>query len=229
MLGSSDPHRFRKTVAGACMVLSPALGLVGFIVSPGFDSDAGAQLATVAAHRDQWFISELLILLSLVALVPAVLGLMHMLREREAGFGHLGGAFALLGTMAAVGSSAMGFVVWQMAASGADAGEMAALIDRVQDTTGTAVLFFGGVFLLTLGILVLAVGLMRARAVHSVAAWLLAAGAIVAVAGFAASEAWVLVGGYAALLLGMGSIGHMVLGETVEDWEHTPTLAAGAS
>ena len=33
MLGSADPHRFRKTVAGACMLLSPALGLVGFIVS----------------------------------------------------------------------------------------------------------------------------------------------------------------------------------------------------
>ena len=29
MLGSNDPHRFRKTVAGACMVVPPALGLVG--------------------------------------------------------------------------------------------------------------------------------------------------------------------------------------------------------
>ena len=89
---------------------------------------------------------------------------MHMLREREVAFGHLGGAFALLGAMAAVGSTAMGFVVWQMAAAGADAGQMSALIDRVQDTTGTAMLFTGGVFLLTVGMLILAMGLMRAHA-----------------------------------------------------------------
>src|SRR3954471_5921545 len=135
MLGSTDPHRFRKTVAGACMIVSPALGLIGFIVSPGFHADAGDQLATVAAHRDQWFVAELLILCSLVTLVPAVLGLMHMLREREAGFGHLGGALALLGTLAAVGSSAIGFVVWQMAAPGAGTAQMTDLLNRLQDTT----------------------------------------------------------------------------------------------
>src|SRR3954464_1009080 len=136
MFGSHDPHRFRKTVAGACMMAAPALGLVGFIVSPGLDADAGAQLATVAAHRDQWLISELLVMAGLVALVPAILGLMHMLREREAGLGHAGGALAMLGTLAAVGSTAIAFVVWQMASP--DAG----LLNRVDDTTGTFVLFF---------------------------------------------------------------------------------------
>src|SRR3954447_22591019 len=159
MLGSADPHRFRKTVAGACMLVSPALGLVGFIVSPGYHSGAGAQLATVAAHRDQWFISELLILLSLVTLVPALLGLMHMLREREVAFGHLGGALALIGTMAAMGSTAIGMVMWQMTATAA----MADLVNRVQDTTGTAVLFYGAVFCLTAGMLVLCLGLWRAH------------------------------------------------------------------
>jgi hypothetical protein len=224
MMGSSDPHRFRKTVAGACMLVAPALGLIGFIVSPGFHADARDQLTTVAANRDQWFVSELLILLSLVALVPAILGLMHMLREREVAFGHLGGALALVGTLAAVGATAMGFVVWQMTATP----QMVDLLNRVQDTTGTFVLFTAGVFCLTVGLVVLSVGLMRAHAVHTASAGLLAAGAIVAVVGFAASAAWLLIAGYAAMLLGLGSIGQMVLNETVEDWEHTPTLAAGA-
>src|SRR3954452_20274787 len=138
MMGSASPHRFRKTVAGACMLAAPVLGLVAFVVSPGLHSDASAQLATVTAHRDQWFIAELLVLLSLVALVPTVLGLMHMLRECEVALGHVGGGLAMVGTLAAIGSVAIGFVVWQMAAPGADAAQMSALMDRVNDTTGTS-------------------------------------------------------------------------------------------
>ncbi len=225
MLGSTDPHRFRKTVAGACMLVSPALGLVGFILSPGYHSGAGAQLATIAGNRDQWFVSELLIMLSLVTLVPAVLGLMHMLREREVAYGHLGGALGLIGTMAAVGTTAIAMVMWQMTATPA----MADLVNRVQDTTGTRVLFYFGVFCLTAGTVVLCLGLWRAEAVHRAATGLVAVGSIVAAVGFAASTMWLLIAGYAALLLGLGAIGQMVLNETVEDWEHTPRLAAGAS
>jgi len=221
-MGSHDPHRFRKTVAGACMMAAPALGLVGFIVSPGLDSEARGQLATVAAHRDQWFISETLVLASLVLLVPAILGLMHMLREREAGLGHLGGGLAMIGTLAAVGSSAIAFVVWQMAAGDAD------LLNRVNDTTGTFVLFTLAVFALPAGLVLLAFGLVRAHAVQRNLAACVAVGAIVAAVGFAAATMWMLIAGYALLMVGLGLIGHMVLGETVEDWEHTPTLAAGA-
>ena len=228
MFGSHDPHRFRKTVAGACMMAAPALGLVGFIVSPGLDAHAGGQLATVAAHRDQWLISELLVMAGLVALVPAILGLMHMLREREVTLGHSGGALAMLGTLAAVGSSAIAFVVWQMAAAGAARPEMVALLNRVDDTTATFVMFFLAVFALPAGLVLLAFGLVRAHAVHRNMAACVAAGAIIAAVGFAASAMWMLVAGYALLMVGLGLIGHMVLGETVEDWEHTPTLAAGA-
>jgi hypothetical protein len=221
MMGSTDPHRFRKTVAGACMLVAPALGLVGFIVSPGIHSGAGAQLATVAAHRDQWFLSELLILLSLVALVPAVLGLMHMLREREVAYGHLGGALALIGTMAAIGATAFDFVMWRMPNTAA----MASVVHSFEHTTGTFVLFDVGVFALTLGLVALCVGLIRASAVSMAPAGLVAFGSIVAAVGFAATTAWLLIAGYAALMVGLGLIGQMVLNETVEDWEHTPRLA----
>ena len=227
MLGSSDPHRFRKTVAGACMVLAPAMGLVGFIVSPGYDSSSAKQLATVAANRDQWYVSEMLILLSLVALVPAVLGLMHMLREREVTHGHLGGGLALLGTMAAVGSVATGFVAWQMTATAANV----ALLERLNDTAGFAIPFYIAVFALPLGLVVLSWGLMRAEAAHRVAVMCLAVGAIGAGVGFAMSTLWLMIAGYAVLFVGMGMIGRMVLEETVDDWEHTPRFhpAAGTS
>ena len=43
------------------------------------------------------------LLVSLVLAVPAVLGLMHMLREREVALGHVGGGLGLLGILAFVG------------------------------------------------------------------------------------------------------------------------------
>jgi hypothetical protein len=224
MLGSTDPHRFRKTVAGACMVLAPAMGLVGFIVSPGYESSSAKQLATIAADRDQWFVSEMLILLGLVALVPAVLGLMHMLREREVTHGHLGGGLALIGTMAAIGSTATAFVAWQMTATAANV----ALLERLNDTAGFAIPFYIAVFALPLGLVVLSWGLMRAEAAHPVAVMCLAFGPLVAGVGFATSTMWLLIAGYAVLFVGMGMIGRMVLEETVDDWEHTPRFQAAA-
>jgi len=222
MLGSADPHRFRKTVAGACMIVAPAVGLVGFIVSPGFHSGAAKQLATVAANRDQWFISSLLIAVSLVVLVPAILGLMHMLREREVAFGHLGGALALIGTMGAMGAVAFDFAMWRMPATPA----MAGVVHSFQHTTGTSVLFGLTVYGITLGTLLLSAGLYRAHAVHPAMAAMVAAGSILAAVGFGAATMWMLIAGYAVLLLGLGAIGQMVLNETVEDWEHTPAIAA---
>ena len=51
-------------------------------------------------------------------MVPAVLGLMHMLRERQVAFGHVGGGLAMLGLLAFTGIVAMELVMWQMAAAG---------------------------------------------------------------------------------------------------------------
>jgi hypothetical protein len=166
--------------------------------------------------------------------VPAILGLMHMLREREVTLGHLGGGLAMLGALAAVGSVAIGFVVWQMAVPGADAAQMTALMDRVNDTAGSSVPFTIAVFALPAGIVALCLGLVRGHFVHAGVAGCLALGAIAAAIGFAAATMWLLIAGYAAMMVGLGVIGQMVLNETVEDWEHTPTFrgfrpAAGAS
>ena len=69
---------------------------------------------------DRWYASSLLGMLSLIALVPAILGVMHMLREREGVLGDVGGGLGLLGAMLAMGASAISMVMWQMAAAGAD-------------------------------------------------------------------------------------------------------------
>src|SRR3982074_1396829 len=83
MLGLSDAHPFRKMVAGFCMMFAPLFTLVGFATDPDTSYTflfAGAVLS-----------------------VPAALGVMHILREREVAFGHAGGGMALVGLMGMAG------------------------------------------------------------------------------------------------------------------------------
>jgi uncharacterized membrane protein len=221
----SDAHHFRKTVAGICMVLAPALFLAAAIVSPSSDNDAGAILAATAEHQDRFYISTVLAIAGAVLLLPALLGLMHMLREKQVALGHVGGGLSLLGNLAFMLFFGVSLMQWQMVRGGADTGEMTALLDRFMNTTGSAVFFFLSLAF-TIGMVVLAVGLYRARAVHWSTAGALAIGAVVLqVAFFVGNTAgWYIVAS-AILLVGFATVGRMVLLETDEEWEHTPEFA----
>jgi len=218
----SDAHHFRRMVAGWCMVLAPLFLLASAVVSPSLDTDETALLNNVAADMDRWYLSTLLAFVAIILAVPAVLGVMHMLRERRAAEGHVGGALALIGLLAAMAATGASFVVWQMAASGADRGEMAALLDRVQSTAGVTIPVFLLTFGIAVGFVVLAYGLWRAGAAHWSIAGALAVGAIVNCASFPAASVAMGIVGAALVLVGFATLGRVVLTETDEDWEHTP-------
>lgn len=224
MSSLSDSHHFRKTVAGACMVAAPLLLLVGVIVHPDRKSDVGEQLAVIAGEMDAWYASHLIVAVALVLAVPAVLGLMHMLREREVAFGHIGGGLALIGLLATTGLVAIeGFVGWQAAAAlGTDGGAMTALFERLTETTGVVVPFYVMSLAFTAGMLCLAAGLYRARAIQSWTALMLAVGAVVLAIGSLAPGDVLVIVGAAVLFVGFVQIGMMVLRESDEDWAHTP-------
>ncbi|MDQ4040299.1 MAG: hypothetical protein M3141_00950 [Actinomycetota bacterium] len=218
----ADAHHFRKIVAGTCMILAPALFLVSAILAPSSDNDAGAILGAVADHPDRFYISTVIGIAGSVLLVPALLGLMHMLREREVAFGHVGGGLALLGAVVSMLFWGMALMQWQMVRGTGDRAEMTALLDRYMDTAGTAVFFFFGLAL-TIGLIVLALGLWRASAVHWSTAGALALGAVVLqIAFFVGTEAAWFVAATAILLVAFATVGRMVLTESDEDWEHTP-------
>ena len=219
----SDAHHFRKTVAGVCMIAAPLLLLAGMVVHPERVTDEAGQLAVVAGDMDQWFSAHLLLLGSIVLAVPAVLGLMHMLREREVSYGHLGGGLGLLGLIAIAGVVAIdGFVGWQMAAADADRGAMVALYERLNETAGVVIPFYGMSFAFALGLLMLAVGLYRAHAVQSWMAVFLAIGSVLLAIGTPSGSDVLDIVGSAFLFVGLASIGRMVMAETDEEWEHTP-------
>jgi hypothetical protein len=221
MTGLSDAHHFRKLVAGFCMFFAPLLLLVAVIVHPETGTSAASTIAAAADDPDTWYVAHLVSLVGLVLAVPAVLGLMHMLREREVAWGHLGGGLGLLGILAFVGIVAMeGFAGWQ--AGYGDRTEMVALFDRLYDTAGVVIPFYVVSFAFALGLLCLAFGLYRARAVQWWMALFIAIAAVLFAIGFPTATELVSIIGAAFLFVGLGSIGRMVLMESDEDWEHTP-------
>src|SRR5918998_5296641 len=99
MNGLSNAHHFRKTVAGICMVGAPLLLLLSVIVESGIGTSEDSFVIGRVGDPDTGSLEQMLLVAGLVLMVPAVLGLMHMLRERESAIGHLGGAVALLGLL----------------------------------------------------------------------------------------------------------------------------------
>jgi hypothetical protein len=217
----SDAHHFRKMVAGACMVVAPLVLLFATVIHPASSMNEATQVATIADNLDAWYVAHLLALIAIAVMVPAVLGLMHMLREREVAFGHVGGGLAMLGLLAFAGIVGMELVMWQMVAGGSTR-EAVALLERLNETAGIVIPFAFVSFGFALGLACLAAGLYRARVVQSWMAVSVAVGAVLFGIAFGAATNWLAIVAAAFLVVGLGAIGRMILRETDEAWEHTP-------
>ena len=193
MLGISDAHHFRKMVAGFCMMFAPLFMVVGFLTDPDT--------------------SYTFLMIGAILSLPAALGLMHMLREREVALGHLGGGAAIVGLM-----SMAGLV-------GIDVAGRTDLIDRVDHLSGVATPMFVGTMFFGAGLLALGMGLYRAHAAATWSAAFLMIGGIVFDVALIVSSVGMAVVAVAAIVLGMGSIGLVVWRESDDAWEQTPELA----
>src|SRR3954451_114704 len=196
MSGISDAHHFRKMVAGFCMLFAPLCMVVGFAVDP----DASYAFLFVGA----------------ILMVPAALGLMHMLREREVAFGHVGGGLSIVGLMgltALVGMDVLG------------TGD---LVVRVDHLTGVGNWMFVATMGFGLGMALLGMGVFRAHAVMSWAAACLMIGGIAFDVALIVSSAGIAIASTAAIVAGVGATGLMVWRESDEAWENTPALGGRA-
>jgi hypothetical protein len=192
MFGLSDAHHFRKMVAGFCMVLAPVCMLVGFIADP----DASYAFLFIGA----------------VLMVPAALGLMHILREREVVPGHVGGGLSLVGLMGMAGLIGM------------DVGGTTDLVDRVDHLSGAGTWMFVATMGFGLGLALLGMGVFRVRAATPWAAACLMIGGIAFDVALLAASSGIAIAASAAMVAGVGSTGLMVWRESDDAWEHTPAL-----
>ncbi|HKP91660.1 MAG TPA: hypothetical protein VJT75_16960 [Thermoleophilaceae bacterium] len=221
-MGFSDSQHLRKMVAGACMLLAPLLFLVAFVISPELETKAGATLSTAAENVDRFYMANVIATIGLVLVVPAVLGLMHMLRERRPGYSALGGSLTLVGVFASLVGQGVAFVIWEMARHGADSAANVLVLDRLLHDAGTVVPIYIVGYLGCVGVVVLAAGLWQARVVDWWMALLFAIGIVCINVAFPAGLLALAIVGAALTLVGLGSMGLMVLRESDADWEHTP-------
>ncbi len=205
-------RQFTRTAVGVGLIGAPVLTLIGSLASPAIKSDGAAQLAVINAHPARYYAFTIFTWAGIALLVPALIGLMQMTRDRAARLGNVGGCLALFGTLIAAGDAASQLVVWQMAAPQADRSEMAAVLHRYDQALGSSLVFTIGGLSFLAGILLLSIALRRARAVPTWVAVGMPLGALLNIAGFSAASVPVLIISSVVLLASLGWLGWRILG-----------------
>ncbi|WP_157545984.1 hypothetical protein [Microtetraspora fusca] len=158
MVKNSD--LFRRNVAGGAMLAWPVLEFLGFLTSPPGTSHAPA---VFASRPVQVQASALLFQWATMALIPAILGLAHLLRVRMPRTGNVGAAIGLTGAASAVALFTTDF--YDLALAQTVPAEQAV---RVTETAGALGGFVYGMllpgFLAHVGVLTLMTGLALAKA-----------------------------------------------------------------
>jgi hypothetical protein len=212
-------------VAGICMIAAPAVIVVAEIIHPKESSDEAKWLAEVAGNSNRQYWAHLLALIALILFIPAILGLMHILKARRPAIGHVGAGLALIGLVSLAVIVGTEFVVWQ-AAKGpdTDTAAMTRLLERMTASRGLLLLYLL-LLAFPLGSLVLGVGLYLARAA---AAWEAALVAIAPAIGIVSELVYgpriIAIVAMLLLLIGLGSIGWRVLTQTDEEWERSSEI-----
>ena len=216
-----DTQHFRKAVAGICMIGAPVSALVAAVLYPTMSMNEAKLLRSIADNQTRFTVAVWFGTLSVMLALVAVLGLVHLLRERRPGLAHVGGGLALFGLVGAGLFQGVDLVITQMVRGGADEVEMAALLERVNEQSmlpGIAVM------LAMVGFIVLAVSAWRAHVMPVLPAVLIVAWAVATAVGYSTSENALIIAGWVAMTLGLGSTGVSILTETDEQWEHAPEV-----
>lgn len=202
-MNTSPAADLRRRVAGVSLIVGPALLLTSSVVRFGF------------GRFFEWYQT---MKLSFFFIALGVLGLVHLLRGRADGSGHAGGALALAGCLSGASIVTAAYILEPLRGAVPD--------DRLQALYLTVVnsplpgLFF------PIGLLVLAVALLRKRVVPLWAGLLFAVGAVLFPVGRIPGFVWAIFACDVLLTVALGYIGLRVLGMTAAEWEYAPAARA---
>ena len=215
MLKITDANNFRRSVAGLSLMVAPLLGLVGALFLPQSTGDLGTELATIAAHSGRWLIGEFLTLLSFLLMMIAVLGIMRLLRERSVALGHIGAALALLGLFFHGAIIGYALVEVPLVASGFERAQMVTFAERMYESPAF-IMILAPFIAFFLGLLILAIGLWRAKVAPLWVSMLIVAGLLSEFVGTDALSPELL---FVLLLVGFGWLGWKVLRMPDAQWK----------
>jgi hypothetical protein len=201
-----DPKSLPKLVIGSSLVLAPLAYLVSTLVAPPLLSGDAEQLAAMGRELDRTYVFGLFTIVGTILLVPALVGVMQLLRERSPWLGYIGGGLVELGLLIAIGDSFLTLVDWQMAKQAGDRTEMAALLNNLDNAAGLTTLFAVGGLGIMVGGVLLGIGMLRSRTVPWWAAVAFPAGAILNILGFSMHSLPVLDASAVLLLASLGPV-----------------------
>ena len=214
-------EHLRKNLTGVCMILTPLCFLAGDALWPVTHTKAADVLADASGNTGRLAAGMVFSMVGFALMVGAIIGLAHMLHERRPVTAMVGGAMGLVGLLSVTAIVAVGGgVVYEAARGGQDTAAATRLVDSV--LTGPVMIFGPITELLSLGMIVLAVGLARSRVVAMWSAVCLGVAAVgLGVFNPLAIKPLILLS-EAVLLVALAPIGWMVMSESDVEWAETP-------
>ena len=215
MLNIGNAATVRRTVAGLSLIAAPLFGLIGASVLPAFTGGMEGELAFIAARPERWLTGLYLDLLAWPLMIVAIMGLLHLLRERAVILGHIGAGLMLLGSFFHGAVLGFQFVEAPLVISGINHAQMVTFSEQMYEHTAFTMLLlpFMGFYV---GLLFLALALWRVRAIPFWIAGLIVVAIAVEFFGPPAFHTLLFLG---LLLIAFGWIGLKMLRMSDTQWE----------
>jgi hypothetical protein len=154
---------FRRRFGALCLVGATVLFTAAELLYPAEGDDPAHELGVDAAHHGQLLAAIGCTLVAGILFFPGFFALMNPVRGRGTVLTHLGGGLALLGNaLSGLVVVGLDFVLYEASAPGVDRSALVPFIEHAtKDPVGVPLLL--GHYLFALGVVLLAVGLCRAR------------------------------------------------------------------
>lgn len=200
-MNHNTPRAARLALASA-LIAAPLLWLAAEAVSPKLAAHSSEQLSIIGQHPDRWYTYTLLLIVGTMVFVPAVIALVR-LGSGSPRLAAIGGTMLGLGTLVAIGDAMSQLMIWQMVGHGADRHQMAALIDRFDNSGGNSAVFGVGGLAFLVGTILLSIALLRSRRTPAWATVLFALGIVLQLVGFTANSVALIMVSSVILVAGM--------------------------
>jgi len=159
---NNNSTRFRRTTAAASLVVTAVLSVVSVVLAPEFVDGGRQQLDAIDDAGTTAAVSLFAFVLAQLPFLGAVLGIAHLLRERTPVLSGLGAALGVIGAFGHAVYGGVQLVSLTMVAEGGDREAYGAVLEQFQSSP--AMMFAAmGLIGTVLGVLLLAVGLWRAK------------------------------------------------------------------
>ena len=226
MLKISDAAHFRRVVAGLCLVAAPLLFAVAEIATPQPSGSAAAQLTSFAQHRHLLVTGVLCGLASSMCFIPALLGLLHKIRDRGVVYAHVAAALIIYGLVTQAALGGINVMFWVMTMPGMNHAAMVNLLNGLQHGSAAAAApLLAGHYLFAVGVVLLGVAVWRARLAPRWAGILVALWPVTDVALSSAGDLASLVSD-AIAIAGFAALGWRTLTAPDASWDTSPQIAA---